>query len=192
MRRIASPGFTLPEFAASLAALALVALVLHPVLAQARQSRPKLSAFHHDAAFTMYAADVDGGTGDFEGKPVLTDGLGATLAVYGGLAAAHAHHAAKSPLTGCRPFLKFDPTAYVVETGSMIGWHGQVDSPSETCTISAYDNNSAVVVPDWGNIPVDGGGNFWLVSGAVEQGVGTVSVETSTGAAAQKSVLVLD
>ena len=192
MRRIASPGFTLPEFAASLAALALLSLVLQPVLAQARQSHTKLSAFHPNSAFTMYAADVDGGVGDFEGKPVLTDGLGATLALYGGQPAARTHRAGKSPATGCRPFLRFEPTSYVVSTGSVIGWQGQVGSPSSSCTISAYDNNSAVVVPNWGDIPVDGGGNFWLVSGAVEQGVGTVGVETSTGAEVQKSVLVLD
>ena len=192
MRRIASPGFTLPEFAASLAALALLSLVLQPVLAQARQSHKTTSAFHHDAAFSMYASDVDGGAGDFEGKPVLTDGLGAKLALYGGQPAARTHCAAKSPVTGCRPFVRFEPTAYVVSTGSLIGWHGQVDSPSSSCTVSAYDNNSAVVVPDWGNIPVDGGGNFWLVSGAVEQGVGTVGVATSTGAEVEKSVLVLD
>lgn len=192
MRPSKSFGLLLPEFATALAAFGLLALAVQPILAQARIDSRKLSAFHPNTAFQMYAADFDGGFSDFQGKPVLTDGLRDTLGFYGAHAAGAMKKAAK-PTSGCMPIVFFRPSARVAATGQLTFWEGQVGNASATCSVGAYaQDESVLVLPDWGSVPTDTNGNFWLVAGAAEQGVGTLAVETNSGATAANSVLVLD
>ena len=183
-------GFNLSETALALAALTLTFVALQPVLAQARTSTRKLASFRGDSAFAQYATDVDGGFGDFMGKPVLIDGLSAALANYGKRPAARC--AAKPAATGCMPITWFRPSERVVETGTLTFWEGQVGSAgSGTCTVTPTAS-SVLALPNWGNIPTNSAGGFWLMAGAADQGVGTIRVETNTGALAANSVLVLD
>ena len=192
MRQPAFRGFTLTEFAITIAALIVTSFAVQPILAQARTDSRKPMAFRQEASFQMYAADFDGGFSDFLGKPVLIDNLSDSLARYGERPAVCSAKRGHMPLTGCMPITRFQSSSDVVPSGSVMSWNGKVASPNSGCSVKAYSVDDPVLaVPGSGTVPVDSAGNFWLVSGAFGQGVGTLLVQTSTGAIAEDSVLVL-
>ena len=191
MRQPKSHGLTLPEFAVALAALALVSAILHPIIVQARAKSNRAMAFHADTAFQIYASDVDGGHGAFEGKPLLVDGLNETLALYGIRRPAAPRKRSGKPATGCMPILRFGPSSYVADTGTLTYWEGRVGGAQSSCNIyPAVSGGSSLRLPDWDSVSTDENGHFWLVAGAMREGIGTVSVETETGASAEDSIYV--
>lgn len=165
-------------------------LVVQPVVAQARTESRKPKAFRQDASFLMYAADVDGGFADFQGKPILMDGLGITLSRYGSRPVACA---TKKGATGCKPIVRFETPQTVVPSGSVTSWTGSVgNAGSGACSVrTAVLDDPVLALPDT-LIPVSSDGSFWLMAGAFGEGVGTIGVQTNTGAFAENSLIVVD